>query len=137
MKPPSVLDRYVKPQTEIDVGSAEQSDDPVDLGVFGWLRGVRERAVMLELRHKDGTMRAFGYAWLERIEFNPSEGLMLKFTGATVKIQGRNLNRNISPGVRLWSGLVRHRVSWIQEASGAATIASALEATVIETITVL
>jgi hypothetical protein len=45
-----------------------------DLGAFGFLRGVRDRAVMLELRWKDGSVVAFAYAWLERAGFDPSEG---------------------------------------------------------------
>ena len=36
-----------------------------DFGAFGWLRGIRDRAIMLEIRHRDGRVPAFGYAWLD------------------------------------------------------------------------
>ncbi len=60
---------------------AEQLDD---LGAFGWLRGVRDRAVMLELRRKDGNILAVGYAWLDKAEFNPSQGITLSLGGQTI-----------------------------------------------------
>ena len=63
-------------------------EPPEDLGAFGWLRGSRERAVMLELRRKDGSITVLGYAWLERADFDPSEGITLKFTGQTVRLAG-------------------------------------------------
>lgn len=98
-------------EPEADPGQEE------NLGVFGWLRGIRDRAVMLELRRKDGSVAALGYSWLERIDFDPSDGITLKFAGQTVKIVGRNLDAELQPQVRLLAGLVRHRVLWIQEAS--------------------
>jgi hypothetical protein len=41
-----------------------ETEAPDDLGAFGWLRGVRDRALMLELRRKDDSVMAFAYAWL-------------------------------------------------------------------------
>ena len=41
-----------------------------DLQSFGWLRGVRDRAIMLELRHLNGNITCYGYAWLEKAEFD-------------------------------------------------------------------
>lgn len=79
------------------------------------LRGMRERATMLELRKKDGNITAIGYAWIEKIEFDPSEGITIHALGQQVKIKGRNLNAEVRPGVSLFQGLTRHRVPWIQE----------------------
>lgn len=114
----SVLMRYAaakqppsgKPALIVD------AEPPDDLGAFGWLRGTHERAAMLELRRKDGSIVAFAYAWLERAEFDPSEGILLRFGMEKVKITGRNLNCEARPNIRLFSGIVRHRVPWIQEA---------------------
>lgn len=92
---------------------AEQLDD---LGAFGWLRGVRDRAVMLELRKKDGNILAVGYAWLDKAEFDPSQGITLSLGGQKITIRGRNLNTESRPNVRLFQGICRHRVPWIQEA---------------------
>lgn len=109
-------------------------EPPEDLGAFGWLRGSRERAIMLELRRKDGSMTALGYAWLERADFDPSEGITLKFTGQTVRISGCNLNSEVRPQLRLYDGLVRHRVPWLQEADEPTAMAASKSATVIERI---
>jgi hypothetical protein len=105
-----------------------------DLVAFGYLRGVRDRALMLELRKRDGGVTALGYGWLERIEFDPSAGITLKFVGQTVKIVGRNLNAEVRTNVRLLDGLVRQRISWIQESGGAAAMTAAKEATIVERI---
>lgn len=85
-----------------------------DFTSFGWLKNDRDRAIMLEIRHADGLIRAIGYPWLESAEFNPSDGITLNFSGTTVKLVGRNLNVESHPGVRLFEGLIRHRVSWVQ-----------------------
>lgn len=87
-----------------------------DFASFGFLRGVRDRALYLELRYKTGNATALGYAWIERIEFNPSVGITLHALGQQVIIRGRNLNAEIRPGLRLFQAMLRHRVPWIQEA---------------------
>ena len=105
-----------------------------DLGAFGWLRGVKERSVMLELRKKDGSVLAVDYGGLE-IEFDPSVGItLLAMSGRKIRITGLNLNAEIRPHVRLFDGLTRHRVPWIQEADQAASFQAGRDATVIETI---
>ena len=65
-----VLDRHLPSRTALPPRTSEE--EPSDLGAFGWLRGVHERAAMLELRRKDGSIVAFAYHWLERAEFDPS-----------------------------------------------------------------
>ena len=129
----SILKKYVggKPAIESAL-EAMEGDSLEDLGAFGWLRGVRDRAIMLELRHKDGSVTAFGYAWLKQAKFNASGEITLDFSGETVKITGRNLNSPCRPNVRLLDGILRHRVPWIQEADGATEMESLKDATVIE-----
>lgn len=92
-----------------------ESDEVEDCGCFGWLRGIRDRAFMLELRKRDGNIVAVGYAWIERMEFDPSDGIRLYLGGKAVRIQGKNLNTEARTGVRLFEGLTRHRVPWIRE----------------------
>ena len=128
----SVLDKYVKPRPDADPAPPVEGDLADDLGSFGWLRGIRERAVMLELRHRDGSITALGYGWLERADFDPSVGIILHFGGKTVKITGQNLNAESRPNVRLFSGIVRQRVPWIQEAGEAEAIQAPKGATVVE-----
>lgn len=58
----SVLQRFAVRSND----NLEQSEEELDdLGTFGWLRGTRDRAIMLELRKKDGNVLAVAYAWLD------------------------------------------------------------------------
>ena len=86
-----------------------------DHEAFGWLRGSRDRAIMLQLRKRDGNIVAIAYSWIERIEFDPSEGIRLHAGGKCIRIRGRNLANEVRPNVRLMDGLTTNRISWIQE----------------------
>jgi hypothetical protein len=120
-----------------DNGVVSMDGDGVeDLIAFGWLRGVQERAIMLEIRHKDGRITAKGYSWLQSADFDPSSGITLNFSGDTVTIKGRNLGGEARPNIRLFTGILRHRVPWIQEADGAAVIQAAKDAVVVEEVKV-
>ncbi len=110
---------------------AEQLDD---LGAFGWLRGVRDRAVMLELRKKDGNILAVGYAWLDKAEFDPSQGITLSLGGQKIIIRGRNLNAETGQNARLFQGICRHRVPWIQEADEPTAMEARNSAVLVEEI---
>ena len=62
----------------------------------------------------------FPYGWLGPWRYNPSEGLLLKFSGDLVYlvlIRGSNLDKPLNEGtINLTSGgLQRHRVLWIRE----------------------
>ncbi|QDT53876.1 hypothetical protein Pan44_19020 [Caulifigura coniformis] len=100
-----------------DVGTAPSDPEGAidDHVAFGWLRGLRDRAIALELRRRNGNITALPYAYLQKIEFNPSQGLFLTFAGDRFKIEGRNLNAEVKPGVKLFEGLCRHKVTFIQE----------------------
>jgi hypothetical protein len=105
-----------------------------DLGTFGWLRGMRERSVMLELRQRNGNALAIDYGGLE-IEFDPSEGIVLHtMSGRKVIIKGRNLNAAVRPTITLFGGLTRHRVPWVRESANSGAFQSDKSATVIEVI---
>lgn len=113
----SILQRYVAREEQPGGPASTDADGTDDLGAFGWLRGIRDRALMLELRKKDGNILAVGYGYLDHVEFDPSEGITLSVAGRKVRIKGRNLNSEARPLVRLFEGITRHRVPWIQEAS--------------------
>jgi len=78
--------------------------------VLRWLCGVRDRAVMLEVRHKDGRITANGYAWPESADFDPSDGITLNLSGKK-KLIGQNPNAEVCPNVRLFVAILRQRVS--------------------------
>lgn len=101
---------------------------------YWYLRGTRDRALMLELRKTIGEIRARGYAWLEYVDFKPSEGILLRFGGQEIRITGRNLNLEIRPNVRLFQSITRHRVPWIQEADHAASLESGPKTVLVERI---
>lgn len=87
---------------------------------FGYLRGLHEHASAIEFRLKNGNSVWFPYAWLGTWKFDPSAGLLLKFSGDLVYlvlIRGSNLDRPIEEsGIDLIrAGLQRHRVLWVRE----------------------
>jgi hypothetical protein len=114
-----ILSRRTGPSGDDDADAAD------DCGAFGYLRGVRDRALMLDLRLKSGDREAFPYTLLERIRFDMSEGITLQFSGVSVKIVGRNLATLLPNGVVLLDGLYRHRVPWITEGDELRAVKSA------------
>jgi hypothetical protein len=103
----------------------KQESEPPDGGegfcaAFGYLRGIRERADAVEFRFRDGNSVWFPYNWLGTWKFNPSEGLLLKFSGDLVYlvlIRGSNLDRPLGDAAidLVRAGLQRHRVLWVRE----------------------
>ncbi len=136
MNDKTILHRYATRSGEPPGGDADSIDAETtdNLGSFGWLRGIRDRAVMLELRRKDGNVLAVGYGWLEKVEFNPSDGITLSIVGQKIRIKGRNLNAEVRQSVRLFEGITRHRVPWLQEADEPDSLEADDKATVIDRI---
>ena len=133
----SLLEKYglrvpSKPETEREPASADEGSD--DFGSFGFLRGSRDRALMLECRFSDGSMIALGYSWLERVAFNPSKGILLQFGRRVVTIIGQNLDQQGPRIHRLCDGIIRHRVPWIRESDPSEIMEASPEATLIESI---
>jgi hypothetical protein len=133
----TILDRYVgRPPlapTPDSVTLAADGEEEV-LGCFGLLRGMRERAVCLELRRRTGEVVAIPYGYVSRLEFTPAGGIRVCCGADAVLIRGRNLNREVGPRLTLFSGLARHAVPWVCEADRAASLASGGEAVVVEKI---
>ena len=87
---------------------------------YGYLRGNRDRALAVEFRYRDGNREWFPYSCLGPWRFDPSVGLLLKFTGDVVTlvlIRGSNLDALVGQGtVNLTDrGLQRHRILWVRE----------------------
>jgi hypothetical protein len=130
----SHLDKYFCRPKPANAAVEEEQDTVVENWGFGWLRGMREVALMLEVRHRDGHISAFSYATLDRAEFDPSEGITLHFGGKEVKIKGRNLNVEARPNVRLFNGILRRRIPWIQVADEPSAFKAPKNSTVIEDV---
>ena len=88
-----------------------------------WLSaGTPGPIAALELRFRDGNSMWFPYTWMGNWQYNPSDGLLLKFSGDLVYlvlIRGSNLDRPLNEGAinLTHAGLQRHRVLWVREMS--------------------
>jgi hypothetical protein len=112
-------DRSAAPSTNKD-GEAEGGED--SCAAFGYLRGIRDHASAVEFRFRDGNSTWFPYGWMGTWKYNPSDGLLLKFSGDLVYlvlIKGSNLDKPLNEGaINLTrGGLQRHRVLWLREMS--------------------
>lgn len=110
-----VLRRF---QTQFGRSSSdhEEDRDELDLGCFGWMRGMRERSVMLELRKRTGHLIAVPYGFIDLIEFEPSHGIVVTAGRTRVELAGHGFSRETRPGVSLLAGIINSRVSWVREA---------------------
>jgi hypothetical protein len=114
--PPAGLAAYLQtkePETEGAEASCE---------AFGYLRGIRDQATSVEFRFRNGNSTWFPYSWMGPWQYNPSEGLLLKFSGDLVYlvlIRGSNLAKPLKDGAinLTHAGLQRHRVLWLREMS--------------------
>jgi hypothetical protein len=104
--------------------SGKQEADGEEVGsphaAFGYLRGIKDLPGSVELRFRSGNSLWFPYGWLGPWQYNPSDGLLLKFSGDLVYlvlIRGSNLDKPVSEGaINLTTGgLQRHRVVWVRE----------------------
>ena len=101
-------------------GEAEGGEE--SCAAFGYLRGIRDQASAVEFRFRDGNSMWFPYTWMGTWQYNPSDGLLLKFSGDVVYlvlIKGSNLDKPLSEGaINLTrGGLQRHRIMWVREMS--------------------
>lgn len=108
-------DSTSSPKQEAEAEGVEAS-----CGAFGYLRGIRDQSGAVEFRFRNGNSIWFPYTWLGTWEYNPSEGLLLKFSGDLVYlvlIRGSNLDRPLNDGAidLTHAGLQRHRVLWVRE----------------------
>jgi hypothetical protein len=103
------------PTTDTTTPETDEEATPA----FGYLRGIRERALAIEFRYRDGNSDFFPYALLGPWRFNPSVGLLLKFTGDAVTlvlIRGSNLDALVNQSVNLTDrGIARQRILWVRE----------------------
>ena len=63
---------------------------------------------MLSVRSTAGDCIALPYNFLEMVQYNPSDALLLTFAACEVRIEGRDL-------AGLYKALIQHRVEYIQE----------------------
>ena len=117
--PNSLLEGLADRRSRPALKEAEESDAE-SCAAFGYLRGLREQALMLEVRFRNGNREWYPYGLLGPVRYNPSVGLLLRFTGDVVTlvlIRGSNLDSLVHQGaINLTDrGIQRHRVLWVRE----------------------
>lgn len=115
---------------------AAEAPEMEDCGAFGWLRGVRDRALMLELRQRSGEVTLLNYSYLHPVFFSPAGELVLQFGAHKVVLRGEHLAQEIRPNITLLTCLARHRTIWIAE-SESSLILTGTKVITIESIQVL
>ncbi len=100
--------------------SREAEGEEASCKAFGFLRGVQDRALAVRFCFRSGNTICLPYTWLGPWEYNPSVGLLVKFTGdavVLVLIRGSNLDAQVGgASVNLTDrGLQRHRITWVRQ----------------------
>lgn len=97
-------------------------DDPEEdvCPAFGFLRGVRDRGLAVEFRLRNGNSEFHSYALLGQFRYDPSAGILLRFSGDTITlvlIRGSNLDAPVRQNsINLTDrGLQRHRITFVRE----------------------
>jgi len=98
----------------------EAEGEEASCKAFGYLRGLQDRALAVRFCFRSGNSICLPYGWLGPWEYNPSVGLLVKFTGDAVLlvlIRGSNLDAQVGgASVNLTDrGLQRHRIVWVRE----------------------
>ncbi len=94
--------------------------DQGECAAFGYLRGLDARALAVEFRYLNGNSDWHSYSNLASWRYNPSVGLLLKFTSdvtTLILIRGSNLDALVDDrAINLTDrGFQRHRIVWVRE----------------------
>jgi hypothetical protein len=99
--------------------AAPADTEEATCAAFSYLRGLHERALAVEFRFKTGDQEFYPYSLLGPWRYNPSVGLLLKFSGdvtSLVLIRGSNLDAVVNESVNLTDrGFQRHRILAVRE----------------------
>jgi hypothetical protein len=94
-------------------------DEAESCPAYSYLRGLHEKALAVEFRLRTGDREWFAYSLLGSWRYNPSVGLLLKFSGDNVTlvlIRGSNLDAVVNDSVNLTDrGFQRHRIVSVRE----------------------
>lgn len=105
----------------LETEAGDQGSDQGSCAAFGYVRGMTQRALAVELRLRNGTSETLPYNSLCSCRHDPSTGLLLKFTNGDVLtlvlILGSNLDAELPDrDINLTNrGLQRHKVTFIRE----------------------
>lgn len=95
-----------------DVGDGEANEEVQDHSqAFSLVSPDRRQKLMLELRFKTGNATALAYSYLVSVTLDPSQALVMDFSGYEVTLSGQNLRP-------LFAALVAQRVAVVRETDG-------------------
>lgn len=77
---------------------------------FGYDRQENGRALMFELRTRDGRRSALPYSYMTRADFSPDTGIEIFVSSVMITIKGRGLEA-------IFTYLLQNRLTWIREDS--------------------
>jgi hypothetical protein len=115
---PHLQDFWGKPSAVTPMPAPADAEEAT-CAAFTYLRGLHERALAVEFCFKTGDREWFEYSLLGSWRYNPSVGLLLKFSGdvtSLVLIGGSNLDAVVNDSVNLTDrGFQRHRILAVRE----------------------
>lgn len=117
------------------IQALDEEENVENFEAFGWLRGVKDRAIMLQLRKRTGYVLALPYAWIEFVEFDPSVGIVIACGSYRVEIRGHNLDSQVERHRSLFAGITGQRVPWVKESARRDIIQNPAAASVNELVT--
>ncbi len=85
-----------------------RKDLPEENKLYGIEPQQTARAIMLELRTKDGLRKAYAYSYMTEAVYDPETGITICVADVKVKIKGRSLDS-------IFHYLLANRLSYVQE----------------------
>lgn len=85
-----------------------RQEAPEETKYFGIEPQQTARAIMLELRTKEGLREAFPYSYMTRAVYDPTTGITIYVADVTVVVKGRNLEN-------IYHYLLANRLNYLQE----------------------
>jgi len=77
---------------------------------FGFDRQENGRALMFELRTRDGRRSALPYSYMTRADFDPGKGIEVYVSNVVITVKGRGLET-------IFGYLLQNRLTWVKEDS--------------------
>lgn len=75
---------------------------------FGFDRQENGRALMFELRTRDGRRSALPYSYMTRADFDPDDGINIYVSNVVITVKGRGLEA-------IFGYLLQNRLTWVKE----------------------
>ena len=96
----------------VDRLKSQTEQEPEENRYYGFEPQATGRALMFELRTRDGRRSALPYSYLTRADFDPEKGIEIYVSNVVVLVKGRDLEN-------IYHYLLQNRLTWVKEdASG-------------------